>query len=277
MNSSSDTPSHRFMLGIADDLARGDVSFPTCLDAALKIRAALNDPALTIDTISRVVLTEPLVATKVIRLANSAALNPSGREIADVRTAAMRVGFGAIRNLAMAVAIEQLMREREMSVFRERSRLLWEHSIEVAALSCVLARQMTALNPDEALFAGLVHDIGHFYLLYQIARHPGVVRDDDELQRILSEWHVNIGHAVLVALDTPDTILLAVHLHETPFSGDRPTSLGEILYAANCLAGNPNPFMEVLPGHPSPCSDRMALVIDDVHEEFESIIASLRA
>lgn len=277
MTSSSDTPSHRFLLGIADDLARADVSFPTCLDAALRIRAALNDPALTIDTISRVVQSEPLIAAKVIRLANSAALNPSGREIADVRNAVMRVGFGAIRTLAMAVAVEQLMREQEMALYREHTRELWEHSLEVAALSFVITRHLTPLNPDEALFAGLVHDIGHFYLLYQIARHPGVVRDDEELRRILAEWHVNIGHAVLVALDAPEPILLAVHQHETPFASEHPASLGEILYAANCLAGNANPFMETLAGHPSPCSDRMALVIDDAHEELASIIASLKA
>lgn len=277
MTRSSATPSHRFLLGIADDLARGDVSFPTYLGAALKIRAALDEPELTIDAMSRIVLSEPLVAAKVIRLANSAALNPSGREIADVRAAVMRVGFGAIRTLAMAVAIEQLMREKEMSPYREPTRELWEHSLEVAALSFVIARHTTSLNPDEALFAGLVHDIGHFYLLSQIARNPRVVRDDEELQRVLAEWHVGIGHAVLVALDTPEPILLAVHQHEAPIGGERPTTLGEILYTANCLANNTNPFTERLAGHPSPASDRIALVIDEAHAELESLVASLKS
>lgn len=276
MTRSSDTPSHRFLLGIADDLARGDVSFPTYLGAAVKIRAALDDPHLTIDTMSRIVQSEPLVAAKVIRLANSAALNPSGREIADVRSAVMRVGFAAIRTLAMAVAIEQLMCEKEMSPYRERTRELWEHSLEVAALSFVIARHVTSLNPDEALFAGLVHDIGHFYLLSQIARTPGIVRDKDELQRVLEEWHVGIGHAVLVALDTPESILLAVHLHEAPFGGDQPRTFGEVLYVANCVAGHGNPFSPASPGHPSPASDAIALIVDEHHDELASLIAALR-
>ena len=42
---------------------------------------------------------------------------------------------------------------------------LWAHSIEVAATSQVLARSVTHLDPEEALLAGLLHDIGALPIL----------------------------------------------------------------------------------------------------------------
>jgi HD-like signal output (HDOD) protein len=274
--SSIDPPAQRFLLGIVDDLTRGDVNFPTCLDAAMKIRLALSNPDLTVDALSRVVITEPLVSAKVIRLANSAALNTSGKEIADVRTAVMRVGFASIRTLAISVAIEQLMLEKEMGPYLDSARALWDHSLEVAALSYVISRRMTRINPHEAMFAGLVHDIGHFYLLYQVARHPAIARDEEELGRILDEWHASIGHAVLGALDAPESILQAVADHERDFDGPVPVTLAQVMFFANSLAEHANPFSErSSDNHGRTPAHGIVGILDESREELDSIIAAL--
>jgi len=273
--SAFDSPAHRFLLRIAEDLSTGDVNFPTYLDAAMRIRMALNRPDLTVDTLSRVVLAEPLVSAKVIRLANSAALNPSGKEIADVRSAVMRVGFTAIRTLAISVAIQQLMLEKEMIPYRDKARALWEHSLDVAALSYVISRRMTRIDPHEAMFAGLVHDIGHFYLLSQVARRPEVVRDEEELGRILDEWHSSIGHAVLSALDAPEIILRAVCDHESPYSGDCPTTLAQVLWTANRFAMHANPFSETTAMQRLAAPDTLPSLIDESRKEMASLISAL--
>lgn len=273
--SAIDSPAHHFLLRIAADLSDGDISFPTYLDAAMRIRMALNSPDLTVDKLSRVVVAEPLVAAKVVRLANSAALNPSGKEIADVRSAVMRVGFTAIRTLAISVAIQQLMLEKEMAPYRDKARALWEHSLDVAALSYVISRRMTRINPHEAMFAGLVHDIGHFYLLSQVAGHPEVVRDEEELERILDEWHSSIGHAVLSALEAPEIILQAVSEHEAPYSGDRPGTMAEVLFAANGIATHPNPFSRPRRAPFPAVTDPVTSIIEESHEELKSLIAAI--
>lgn len=272
------SPAHRFLLRIADDLSSGDVNFPTFLDAAMKIRMALNNPKLTVEELSRIVLTEPLVSAKVVRLANSAALNTSGREVADVRTAVIRVGFASIRSLAISVAIEQLMLEKEMGPFVDSARALWEHSLEVAALSFVIARRLTRINPHEAMFAGLVHDIGHFYLLARIARQPDLAPDKEELGRLLFEWHASIGHAVLGALNAPEAILDAVADHELRYEGDAPATLAQILYVANRLAERRNPFSgDAQPRQAAPrtASSPIGEIIAESRVEMNSIISAL--
>jgi HD-like signal output (HDOD) protein len=272
------SPAHRFLIAIADELSSGDVNFPTFLEAAMKIRLALNNPELTVEALSRLVVTEPLVSAKVIRLANSAALNPGGAEISDVRNAVVRVGFSSIRSLAIAVAIEQLMLQKEMGDHLDAARQLWQHSLDVAALSFVLARRLTRINPHEAMFAGLVHDIGYFYLLSRISRHPEVVRDREELARLLFEWHASIGHAVLSALEAPAAILDAVSHHEIPCDDKKPLTLAHLLQMANRLAEHRNPFAgagEDRPAGDASLPESVAEIVAESRDELDSVISAL--
>ena len=66
---------------------------------------------------------------------------------------------------------------------------------------------MTRLNADEALFAGLVHDIGRFYLLSRAAAYPDLVAHPDELDALIHEWHPSIGQAVLHEFDLAEPAL----------------------------------------------------------------------
>src|SRR4051812_1119007 len=102
-------PAFRFLQDIAKDLTKGDVSFPTFSAATLNIRRATDDPDASLDRLASAVSAEPLLAVKLVRLANSAAMNPGGRAPArDVRTAVMRTGQMTVRSIAMAVACDQL-------------------------------------------------------------------------------------------------------------------------------------------------------------------------
>ncbi|KON80779.1 HDOD domain-containing protein [Azoarcus sp. PA01] len=272
----NDVSPQRFLIQIADDLSSGDITFPTFLDAVMKIRMALDNPRLTVDELARVLGAEPLVSAKVIRLANSAALNFSGNDVCDVRSAVIRVGFSAIRALAISVAIEQLMLDREMAPYASKARRLWEHSLDVAALSFVIARKLTRFNPHEAMFAGLVHDVGYFYLLSRVARHPGVAHDDD-LSRLLSEWHAAVGHAVLGALDAPDAILDAVSGCGTAYEGDSPATLANVVHLANRLTTHPNPFSrpgEIPPTQPAPAA-AVAEIVAESRDERNSLMSAL--
>lgn len=228
--------SFRILEDIARDLSGDVVSFPTFLDVTFQIRGALKNPNLTIDQLSVLVGAEPLMSTKVIRLANSAALNPTGRAIADVKTAISRVGMEAVRSISFAVAMEQLLGSKKMAAFEWISQRLWEHTIHVAALSRVLARKVGRINADEAMFAGLVHDIGVFYLLSRATNFPELIADRDELYFLLVDWHDNIGHALLSAMGLGEDLLEAVLGHETEREVSAIKNVADVLYVANKLA-----------------------------------------
>jgi len=221
---------------IARDLSGDEISFPTFLDITFQVRTALKDPNLNVEQLAKLVGAEPLMSAKIIRMANSVMMNPSGREIADVKTAIVRVGMEAVRTVSFAVAMDQLLKSRHMVPFESLSRKLWEHTAHVAALCRVLARKLAKINGDEAMFAGLVHDLGVFYLMSRAANFPELIDDKPELYALLVDWHENIGHALLSALGSPEQVLKAVQEHETERDLREVKTLSDVLYVANKIA-----------------------------------------
>lgn len=221
---------------IAKDLSGDEITFPTFLDITFQVRTALKDPNLNVEQLAKLVGAEPLMSTKIIRMANSVALNPSGREIADVKSAIVRVGMEAVRTVSFAVAMEQLLKSKQMQPFEDISQRLWVHTSHVAALCRVLAKKLAKINGDEAMFAGLVHDLGVFYLMSRAANFPEFLNDKAELHALLVGWHDNIGHALLSALGSPESILEAVQMHETDREITSVKKLSDVLYVANKIA-----------------------------------------
>ena len=235
-------PHLKFLQDLAAELSQGKISFPTFADATLRVRMALNDPRIDADRLARLLSTEPLLAARLLRLANSAAYMTSGKPALDVRSAVTRVGFGTIRALAVNVALEQLAQTAELKPVLGRARETLAHSVDVAALACVIARNMTRVNPDEALFAGLVHDIGRFYLLSRLSRYPDLDAGSADVSSLQDEWHAAVGHAILSSLNVPEEIADAVSRHEDPVASAEPRTLASVLNIANRVSHGPNPL-----------------------------------
>jgi len=236
--------SFRILQDIARDLSGEVVNFPTFLDITFRVRTALKKPDLTIEELATLVGAEPLMSTRIIRLANSVTLNRSGRAIVDVNAAIPRTGMEAVRSVSFAVAMEQLLASKKMAPFAAVSRRLWQHTMHVAALSRLLARKATRVAPDEAMFAGLIHDIGVFYLLSRAASFPELIAEPSELHQLLVQWHAEIGHALLAAMGLPEELLLVVQTHETDRPVESLKTLADVLLVANKLANLEHPWRD---------------------------------
>ena len=220
---------------IAKELA-GEVVFPTCFDTAVHLRQALQNPDVPITQIVRLVSVEPLIAAKLLHLANSVYYNPSGAVVRGLPEAITRLGVSLVRTTALAVAMNQLMRSREMVVYSDLMRDLWQHSIKTAVAARILARAHTRLNPDEAMLAGLVHDLGAFYMLYRAMQYAELRARPESMRYLIVQWHESIGVTLLNALGLPTEIVDATIDHDQP----RPVpttlrTLADVVYVANLL------------------------------------------
>jgi putative nucleotidyltransferase with HDIG domain len=265
----------RFLQELASDLSRGAISFPTFIDATVKIRDALNDPSVDASRLAEVVSSEPLLAAKLVQLANSVAFNAAGRKIADVRSAVTRVGFNTVRTTAAAVALEQIRASKDLAHFAAETERVWRHSLDVAAIAYVLARALTQLRPDEALFAGLVHDIGRFYLLSRASRYPELIDHPDELDAIVHEWHPSIGQAILQQLDLPDALTNAVAEHELGNYQFPPRNMTHLVTLAN-LAAHCREGWAGETGAELPPDSPVFPVLAEAASEVQSLIDALR-
>jgi HD-like signal output (HDOD) protein len=223
---------------IANELASGDVVFPTSFDAAFRLRQALQDPELPIARISSIVSLEPLVATKLLQLANSALYQMRGAPAVDLKAAITRLGIKLVRTTALAIAMRQLMRSKDIAIFSDLATALWNHSLKTAAATRVLARVHTRINQDEALLAGLVHDLGAFYMLYRAAQYPELCARPDSMRFLIMQWHESIGVSLLGALGMPEEIVNATIDHDQPRPAPETIqTLADIVYIGNILAG----------------------------------------
>ena len=68
-----------FVRSLAAELSRGNVDLPSFPEIAVRVRRVLSDPKSSVEQVVRVVGSEPALAARLLRIANSASLNRSGR------------------------------------------------------------------------------------------------------------------------------------------------------------------------------------------------------
>lgn len=222
-----------------EDIARelaGEVVFPTSFDAAIRLRRELQNTSLPTARIAKIVGLEPLIATKLMRLASSVIYSPDGTPTRSLQDAVSRLGVDLVRTTALAIAMNQLLRAKDLVVFASLTQTLWDHTLKTAAAARILARTHTRVHPDEAMLAGLVHDLGAFYMVYRAAQYPELRERPDTVKYLIIQWHESIGVTLLNALGLSEEIINAAIDHHQPRS--QPVivrDLPAIIYVASML------------------------------------------
>jgi HD-like signal output (HDOD) protein len=230
-----------FVKALANELSQGQVELPSVPDIVIKLQKTLSDENVTNETVVRVVGSEPMLAGKLMNMANSVALNGTGRKIADLRMAVARVGFNIVRSAALAFAVEQLRRSPEFKHLEGPLDGLWKSSVQIAALSHVIARRFSSLNGDTALLAGLMHNVGRIYILTRASKHPTLVADPLTYNSIVRDWHTNVAKALLENWRVAEEIVEAVAGHEDMDREQRgPVTLTDVLSLAMLVEKNRN-------------------------------------
>lgn len=233
----SDPEAFAFVQNLAAELSRGKVELPSFPDIAMRVRQVLADEGVTQDKVVRVVGSEPALAARLLQIANSAALNFSGRRITDLRSAIARLGFNMVRSAAIAFAMSQLKRVEALKGLEQPLDRLWRRSAAVAATCHVVARRFTRVNPDTALLSGLLHGIGELYILTRAARHPSLFRDPVAYERIVSDWSGSVARALLENWDMPEEVVSAVgEFQDMQRSHAGATDLTDVLTAGYLLS-----------------------------------------
>jgi HD-like signal output (HDOD) protein len=225
-----------FLQDLATEVSNGNVNLPCFPDVVIRIRQALEDPDTRVSRAVRIVGAEPRLAARLLQTANSVVFNPSGRRVTELRTAITRLGNRVVQSSAMAFAVQQLRLTPALRSIGKPLKSLWEESVAVAAICQVVARR-TAVNPDEAFLAGLLHGIGRLYIMVRTASGPQTVRIDRSLLEMIDGWHPSIGKAVLENWGFSEAVADAVgNQHQHDYGGKSPPHHTDVLIVAVVLA-----------------------------------------
>ena len=271
-----------FVKGLAAELSQGQVELPSVPDIVVRLQQTLSDENVTNEVVVRVIGSEPMLAGKLLTMANSVALNTAGRKIADLPTAVARVGFNIVRSAAISFAVEQLRKASEFRHLEPQLDALWKNSVQIAAMCHVVARRFSSLNGDTALLAGLMHNVGRIYILTRASKYPTLTADPLTFNSIVRDWHANVAKALLENWKVADEIVEAVGGYEDLDRDARgPVTLTDVLSLATLLERNRNgaemnvPDEKLIKG-----LKRMQLQVRDCHavlDESAEEIAALKS
>jgi len=231
-----------FSMAIERELETGNLNFPTVLDLSLRIKRAADDPDASLEDIAKLIRLEPVLSARVIQMANSVIYNRAGNTVTNVSTAVHRLGIANVRVTALIVAMDQLGQEHRSKAMRDLARVVWGHSVDVASWAYALARQLKVGSPDTALFAGLLADIGQFYLIARVGSYPAIAADFKGFSELVNFWNAALRRSILEAMALPSDILDALEF-DNPYVGNwPPQALDEVLFVAGLAAESDNPF-----------------------------------
>lgn len=172
----------------------GKLVLPALPEVAVRIQRALKDRNVEVERLARIAAMDLGVSGGLLRAANSA-LYGGSRPVATLGEAIIRLGIDVTRRLVVTIAMQQVFRT-ESAALQRRMRALWDRSVQVSALSFVLARRCPGFDPEEALLAGLLHDVGVVPILDHLGRHDIEV-DARDLDIIVDKLRALVGELVI--------------------------------------------------------------------------------
>jgi len=232
----SNKAAFEFVQFLAQELSSGKVELPSFPDIAIKVRKVLADDNVNLDMVLRVVSSEPTLAARLLQIANSAALNFNGNPVHDLRSAVQRMGLNMVRSASIAFAMAQMKKAHDLKGLEEPMTALWQRCTAVAAMSHVVARRMTKVNPDAAMLAGLLHGVGELYILARANKHPALFADRPAYDAIVRNWHVSVAQALLENWEISEDIVKAVsEFEDLDRRHTGPANLSDVLTVAHLM------------------------------------------
>ncbi|HTV78275.1 MAG TPA: HDOD domain-containing protein [Steroidobacteraceae bacterium] len=205
-----DDAAFEFVQSLAAELSGGVVDIPGFPSIVTRLQRLLSDESASTDTIVRVVGADPVLAARLLKLANSAAILGTRPRASDLRTAIDRVGLSSLRAIAHGHAVRVLRQTEALKGLQKPLEVLAGRAAHLASLSHVVARHSEAVEPDVAMLAGLLQSVGKLYLLTRAGNHRALFGDANAFRNIERDWHLNVAVALLENWGIPEEIVKAV-------------------------------------------------------------------
>jgi len=260
------------------EVAVGDVRLPSLPDIAIRVQKVLEDPRAPRTRVTQVIGADAALAARIIRLANSAFLNPSTERIFDLQQSVTRLGTQLVRCTAMSFSLQQMEFGSGQSKLRPHIRELWRMGALVASIAYVLARETRAAIPDEALMTGLMHNIGNLYITVNTPGADGSA-ESEAWETLMREWHPRIAGSILKHWKFPLPIVAAVveqNNGNSSLGGEG--GLTDVLIASIALGSRvfrSEPIDDTVTA--GPCFQRLRLGSDDCKQMLAAAALQIKA
>ncbi len=227
-----------------ESFIQGAARLPVMPKATVRLLELLEFPDCTTQEIAEVIETEPALAVRLLKLANSPFYGQRGR-IASVAKAVIVLGAKTIRSLAMAVwthTLKAQMRDADEMLLMMP---LLQHGLATGVAAQMLVEKSNRALAEDAFMAGLLHDIGRVALVAQLGTRyqtdilAPAVRDSvplhDREATVLGFDHRALGAQLMASWGLPGFLAtVAERHHDADLVPDKQNIVAAVALADAC-------------------------------------------
>lgn len=196
---------------------------------ASKALTVVENPGATARELSDLLATDPALAVRVLKIANSAMFSRQ-REITTINQAVMMIGFKALKGIIVAAVLKQLNKSQSIM-----ERMVWEASMAGAFAASQVAKKLRRRYIEEIFLLGLLHNLGQFVLLTK----PDTAKDYIQVlekvqgnswdfvtaeQEVFGFAHPLLGALVCKKWNFPPEVCQVILHYKNPWTEEKPAS-----------------------------------------------------
>lgn len=195
-----------FLVHVQEELDANRLVLPTLPDVALKVRDAVAKGESTSQELADMIVTDTALSARLIQVANSP-LYSGSKKVNNIQMAVTRLGSATIRTLITSLVMQQMFTP-STELLEQYFRDIWEQGVNVSSISRALSSFVPHLNADEAMLAGLIHQIGKLPILMLVENIPEFRDSPSRLNKLLEKAHAPIGKIIMETWDFPEELKL---------------------------------------------------------------------
>jgi HD-like signal output (HDOD) protein len=189
------------------------ISLPTLPEVALRVRDAVENDNSSASDVAEIITSDAAVTARLLQVVNSPLYG--GRvAIESVQMAIARLGMPLVRDLVTSAVMKNMFQPTS-DVLDQRLRDAWQNSVQVAAICRALAYTQPHLDTNQAMLAGLLHNIGVLPIYALAEADSDLIQDEALLDHMTDSLYPDVGMYILSNWNFPQPLIKAVEFHRT--------------------------------------------------------------
>lgn len=191
-------PNKAFFDGCVLAYRDNTLTVPSLPDIAMKLNKSMQTE-MDIKDVVAILHLDPRIVTKLIQVANSP-IYATATPISNCQDAVARIGLNATRNLVLSICLKELFHSKNAEL-KKGMRQLWKNCVYLSSLCFVLAQECDDVQPEDAMLAGLIADIGAIPLVQFAEQATDLAPSFTDIEQALPYFRAAIGTQVLRNLE----------------------------------------------------------------------------
>lgn len=204
-----------------------------------RLLKSLRDPDSSVKDYVDIIDKDPVMASAVLKLANSVYFNPIGRRIHEIDQAVVKLGINGLRTVLSAAVMQPII-QKDSAYFSQSGQRMWQHSL-CCAVACEQIAEHRRIEKFKVYVLGLIHDIGKITLFSELSKQfkindESVPPGYDAFVPPLKKISTALSYWIAKDWDMPKDICIALSDQTKLVQEEEISIYGHILYQANLCA-----------------------------------------